>query len=122
KSVSSIQYPVSSEAPPASGTAPHAPVPPKSDEGGSRITHHASPVLGYFARMCKEKGLDTLVEAYIILRQHGRVKDLKLRIGGDGRRRAGRPTQERGVSGAHRGDGWWRLVRAGRSPGAGQRH
>ena len=82
KSVSSIQNPVSSEAPPASGTAPPAPVPPKSDEGGSRLMPHASPVLGYFARMCKEKGLDTLVEAYIILRQQGRVKDLKLRIGG----------------------------------------
>jgi glycosyltransferase involved in cell wall biosynthesis len=32
--------------------------------------------------MCKEKGLDTLVEAFIALRQRGRVKDLKLRIGG----------------------------------------
>ena len=40
------------------------------------------PVLGYFARMCREKGLDTLVEAFIAVRQRGRVKDLKLRIGG----------------------------------------
>ncbi len=40
------------------------------------------PVLGYFARMCREKGLDTLVEAYILLRQRGRIKDLKLKIGG----------------------------------------
>src|ERR1019366_3849685 len=40
------------------------------------------PVLGFFARMCKEKGLDTLVEAYILLRQRGRVGQLKLRIGG----------------------------------------
>jgi glycosyltransferase involved in cell wall biosynthesis len=32
--------------------------------------------------MCKDKGLDTLVEAYILLRQRGQVKDLKLKIGG----------------------------------------
>ena len=38
--------------------------------------------LGFFARMCREKGLDTLVEAYILLRQRDRVKDLRLRIGG----------------------------------------
>ncbi len=48
----------------------------------SRLTHHSPPVLGFFARMCHEKGLDTLVEAYVILRQRGRIKDLKLRIGG----------------------------------------
>jgi len=32
--------------------------------------------------MCREKGLDTLVEAYVELRQRDRVKNLKLRIGG----------------------------------------
>ncbi|MBI4660368.1 MAG: glycosyltransferase family 4 protein [Verrucomicrobia bacterium] len=40
------------------------------------------PVLGYFARMCREKGLDTLVEAFILLKQRNRVKDLKLHVGG----------------------------------------
>jgi glycosyltransferase involved in cell wall biosynthesis len=40
------------------------------------------PVLGYFARMCREKGLPTLVEAFIQLKQRDRVKDLRLRIGG----------------------------------------
>jgi glycosyltransferase involved in cell wall biosynthesis len=40
------------------------------------------PALGFLARMCREKGLDTLVEAYIILRQRGRVGALKLRVGG----------------------------------------
>ncbi len=40
------------------------------------------PVLGYFARMCPEKGLDTLVDAYIQLRQRGRIKGLRLRVGG----------------------------------------
>src|SRR5256885_4369321 len=29
-----------------------------------------SPVLGYFARMCREKGLDRLVEAFILLKRH----------------------------------------------------
>lgn len=41
-----------------------------------------APVLGYFARMCPEKGLDTLVDAYIQLRQRNRIKGLLLRIGG----------------------------------------
>jgi glycosyltransferase involved in cell wall biosynthesis len=45
-------------------------------------TPPAPPVLGYFARMCKEKGLDTLVDAYLLLRQRDRVKGLKLKVGG----------------------------------------
>jgi glycosyltransferase involved in cell wall biosynthesis len=40
------------------------------------------PVLGYFARMCKEKGLDTLVAAYIHIRNQKLVPNLKLKIGG----------------------------------------
>jgi glycosyltransferase involved in cell wall biosynthesis len=40
------------------------------------------PVLGFFARMCRDKGLDTLVEAFISLRKRGRFNDLKLRVGG----------------------------------------
>lgn len=40
------------------------------------------PVLGYFARMCPEKGLATLVNAFILLKKRNGVKDLKLRIGG----------------------------------------
>ncbi|HTD85658.1 MAG TPA: glycosyltransferase family 4 protein [Candidatus Binatia bacterium] len=40
------------------------------------------PVIGYFARMCREKGLDTLVQAYILLRKRDRIKDVKLHIGG----------------------------------------
>ncbi len=47
-------------------------------EGGFR----SAPVLGYLARMCKEKGLDTLVEAFILLKQSGRAGNLRLRIGG----------------------------------------
>jgi len=40
------------------------------------------PVLGFFARMSRDKGLDTLVQAYLLLRQRDRIKNLKLRIGG----------------------------------------
>jgi glycosyltransferase involved in cell wall biosynthesis len=41
-----------------------------------------APVLGYFARMCKDKGLDMLVEAYILLKNRGKVPRLKLHVGG----------------------------------------
>jgi glycosyltransferase involved in cell wall biosynthesis len=40
------------------------------------------PSLGYLARMCREKGLDTLVDAFIVLKQRDRVKNLKLRVAG----------------------------------------
>jgi glycosyltransferase involved in cell wall biosynthesis len=40
------------------------------------------PVLGYFARMCKEKGLDTLVDAYLLLKRRGTGKKLRLHVGG----------------------------------------
>jgi len=48
----------------------------------STARSQSAPVLGYFARMCKEKGLDTLVEAYIHLKHRGEVPRLKLHIGG----------------------------------------
>ena len=40
------------------------------------------PVLGYFARMCREKGLEQLVEAFIRLKKRDGLRDLKLRVGG----------------------------------------
>ncbi len=40
------------------------------------------PALGFFARMCREKGLELLVDAFILLKQRNRVPDLQLRIGG----------------------------------------
>ncbi len=46
------------------------------------VESQRAPVLGYFARMCKDKGLDTLVEAYIHIKSGGRVPRLKLHIGG----------------------------------------
>ncbi|MBI1177691.1 glycosyltransferase [bacterium] len=40
------------------------------------------PSLGYFARMCEEKGLGLLVDTYIELKRRDRVPHFKLRIGG----------------------------------------
>lgn len=40
------------------------------------------PVLGFFARMCKEKGLDLLVAAYLHIRKNNLVPNLRLKIGG----------------------------------------
>jgi glycosyltransferase involved in cell wall biosynthesis len=40
------------------------------------------PVLGYFARMCREKGLDQLVGAFVRLKKRKGLGDLKLRVGG----------------------------------------
>jgi glycosyltransferase involved in cell wall biosynthesis len=40
------------------------------------------PVLGYFARMCKEKGLDTLVDAYLLLKKREPSRALRLHVGG----------------------------------------
>lgn len=39
-------------------------------------------VLGYFARMCREKGLDTLVDAFVLLKQRSGARELRLHIGG----------------------------------------
>jgi glycosyltransferase involved in cell wall biosynthesis len=43
---------------------------------------HSPPTLGYFARMCREKGLENLVDAFVILKKRDQVKNLKLRVGG----------------------------------------
>jgi len=64
---------------------------------------NVAPVLGYFARMCKDKGLDTLVEAYIHLKHRGKVPRLKLHVGG-----SHGPTDEPFVKGLRR-----RLAEAG---------
>ncbi|MFT4513318.1 MAG: glycosyltransferase involved in cell wall biosynthesis [Planctomycetota bacterium] len=38
--------------------------------------------IGYLARMCRDKGLDTLVDAFLILKQRGSVDGLRLRVAG----------------------------------------
>lgn len=40
------------------------------------------PVLGFFARMCRDKGLDGLVQAFIQIKRRGHLPSLRLRIGG----------------------------------------
>lgn len=40
------------------------------------------PVLGYLSRMCADKGLDRLVDAYLRLRSSGRVPGLRLAVAG----------------------------------------
>ena len=40
------------------------------------------PVIGFLERQCPEKGLHLLVEAFIILKERGQIRDLKLRIAG----------------------------------------
>jgi glycosyltransferase involved in cell wall biosynthesis len=40
------------------------------------------PVLGYFARMCKEKGLELAVDVFIELKRRGKISNLKFKIGG----------------------------------------
>jgi glycosyltransferase involved in cell wall biosynthesis len=42
----------------------------------------APPVVGFLARMIPEKGLDTLVEAFLILKRAGRVPGLRLHLAG----------------------------------------
>lgn len=43
---------------------------------------HEPPVLGFFARMCEEKGLHLLVEAFINLKRRESCKSLRFKIGG----------------------------------------
>jgi glycosyltransferase involved in cell wall biosynthesis len=48
----------------------------------SEARNQIAPVLGFFARMCRDKGLDTVVEAFIELKRRRLVSRLKLHIGG----------------------------------------
>jgi hypothetical protein len=49
---------------------------------GYRKAAPTKPTIGYFARMCPEKGLDTLIEAFIRLFARQTIPGLKLHIGG----------------------------------------
>jgi glycosyltransferase involved in cell wall biosynthesis len=50
--------------------------------GLSTNERNSGPVVGYFARLCREKGLDTLVEAFIQLRKRDRLSGLRLSVAG----------------------------------------
>ena len=41
-----------------------------------------APTIGYLSRMCADRGLDTLIEAFIILKGDDRLNDVRLRIMG----------------------------------------
>jgi glycosyltransferase involved in cell wall biosynthesis len=43
---------------------------------------NSPPTLGYFARMCREKGLDLLVDVYLLLKKRETTRQLRLHIGG----------------------------------------
>jgi glycosyltransferase involved in cell wall biosynthesis len=47
-----------------------------------RLAQGSIPVLGYLARMCREKGLETLVRTFIEVRRRGHVGGLKLCVAG----------------------------------------
>lgn len=40
------------------------------------------PTIGYLSRMCSDRGLDTLVDAFIILKKNPKLKNTRLRISG----------------------------------------
>ena len=48
----------------------------------SPIAARRPPTIGYLARMCRQKGLDTLVEAFLILKERGSIPGLRLRVAG----------------------------------------
>ncbi len=48
----------------------------------SKLKTQNFPTLGYFARMCPEKGLDILVDAFIDLKKREAFKNLRLKVGG----------------------------------------
>lgn len=49
----------------------------RNNQSGSR-----PPTLGFFARMCPEKGLDLLVDAWLELRKRPGMEQLRLQVGG----------------------------------------
>jgi glycosyltransferase involved in cell wall biosynthesis len=42
----------------------------------------ARPTIGFLSRMCPERGLDTLIEAFILLRQKPELKECRLQVSG----------------------------------------
>lgn len=54
------------------------------DVGGYETATHSSdgPVVGYLSRMCRAKGLDTLVDAFIAMKGKAEFANLRLRVAG----------------------------------------
>lgn len=49
-------------------------------DGQPKAGRGTPPTIGYFARVCPEKGIDRLVQAVLLLRQ--RIPDVRLKVGG----------------------------------------
>ena len=52
------------------------------DGYGDEATKAQVPTIGYLSRMCYDKGLDVLAEAFILLKKKDGLKDARLRIAG----------------------------------------
>lgn len=55
---------------------------PEYGEGTSLARDAAKPTVGYFARMCSEKGLDALVETFLLLKKRPGLERTRLHVGG----------------------------------------
>jgi glycosyltransferase involved in cell wall biosynthesis len=55
------------------------------DEYKSHGARPEVPTIGFLSRMCSDKGLDTLVEAFLKLKKNEKLRDVKLRIAGGSR-------------------------------------
>ena len=60
----------------------------------TRRSEPETPTVGFLSQMCSEKGLDTLIETFIVLKKNDRLKDVRLRIAG-GHSAADRPFLKR---------------------------
>jgi glycosyltransferase involved in cell wall biosynthesis len=52
------------------------------DDEAAPPSGRTPPTIGYLARMCRDKGLDTLVDAFVRLRSDARFPQLRLRVAG----------------------------------------
>jgi len=50
--------------------------------GAASLPAPPAPTVGYLARMCADKGLHTLVDAYLLVRKRGKVPGIRLRAAG----------------------------------------
>jgi glycosyltransferase involved in cell wall biosynthesis len=49
---------------------------------GPRQREPETPTIGFLSQMCSDKGLDTLVDAFVMLKKKGELKNARLRIAG----------------------------------------
>ena len=46
------------------------------------LRERTPPTLGYLARLCTDKGLHTLVDAFLLIKERGRIPDLRMKVAG----------------------------------------